>query len=311
MELWVRTRADGLVTAEDSLFWSVGCGDQFTPSQSEVGSRPFRGGEVCQHFRPPECKGDRVASAAVAVDERHIYWLTGDGRVVSLPRQAIDETPLALCSMKAPPASEWPRPSGIALVDDSVYWTESDTVYSVAKSGGQPHVVLRVPLAAALRHLTPLDDQYLLCKSGHRLIRIDLKALSAEVIAEYVSCFAVGGGRIAFAMSVWGGAVTDVWSTLFLGDDVQHHYQTDSSRRTAIRALAMDDRHIYAHEVRDPTSGGPILRVPLSGAPTAPLTEHVMGSELPLVLGGGSVFYIDVNDGIYRVSTGTTGPKGP
>ena len=52
------------------------------------------------------------------------------------------------------------------------------------------------------------------------------------------------------------------------------------------------------------------MRIPLSGGAAVPITEHVPGN-VPLVLGGGALFYTDFNNGIYRVETGASGPGEP
>src|SRR5215213_7760416 len=69
-ELFVEDRVGGMTIQGTTLYWYTNCGDDFSPSQSRLRSKPSQGpvgpSNQVNLYYPPTCQTDRVASTNIA-----------------------------------------------------------------------------------------------------------------------------------------------------------------------------------------------------------------------------------------------------
>src|SRR5437868_3003611 len=91
-ELFIEDRVGGMTIQGTTLYWYANCGDDFSPLRSRLRSKPSQDTAGLSNqatlFYPLTCQPNSIASTNVAFDETNIYWITGDGRIMSLPRNS-------------------------------------------------------------------------------------------------------------------------------------------------------------------------------------------------------------------------------
>ena len=307
MERFVATRCDGLAVADGRLYWKVGCGGELQPARSVVESCSLTRGSRVSHYAPADCQPDRVASMTVAVDNASIYWLTGDGHVVTVPVGSSDAAPRRLAETETRRLDGWPGHFWITLLGDRIYWNEGPRIFSIPKTGGPRSLLTAVAGARGLLGLTSLDGARLVCLAEGQLIAIPVGDPDRrEIVATGVSCFAVGRGRLVWGARGGGSATSTLRSRAVEGGDTITHHTT----RGELAAVAVDAGGVYAHEVRNVT-GGPIVRAPLDRDGATDISEFLLRNPSLVAGQDGYLYWTDFNSAIFRLATGAPPVRPP
>lgn len=292
-ERLVSERADSFTVAGDTVFWKTDCGSDLDPLLSRLRSVAATGGAQHTHYDPGVCRGDRVSGANVAVDADFVYWLSGDRRVVRLPRAAASGTPASVSAAGSAVNSSC-CPIGVSAAD--VIWAEGPTVFRAPKTGGQPTPYGAPVGPGDVRDLQVLDDGSVTYMVGARLQRILPDTFgTTQILAGDVRAYASDGTRIYFSEvpATGDGQI----SSLRLSDGADRRLHATFPRTVSVDALAVDAVNLLWHEARNIT-GGPIMRQPLAGGSAVAITEYLT-MQPRLVSNGEYLFWAD-GEGIWR-----------
>src|SRR5439155_21022670 len=106
--------------------------------------------------------GSQPVSERLAVTANRVYWLTQDGHVVSLARDASPATPVTqVRSMAHAPAAFGGIAPGIVAGDSALTWSEltpggGTTLYSIRRGGGGDYDSIRITAYTTADTLTSL-----------------------------------------------------------------------------------------------------------------------------------------------------------
>jgi len=311
MDPFIADRADGLVIYAGRLYWSTNCGDAFSPPQSRVKSWLIGDARapISTLYMPSTCQGDRVASSSVAIDNAAVYWLTGSGQVVRLPLNVPMTTPAVLCATRS--RNIGGSPSTFCIVTDgrNVYWSEGTSLYTVPNTGGTAAELTRMAGPDPIRSVRLGADGLLYVLAGTTLVRVRTATGSMiEQIAGSVVAFALGSSRLAWVAKRSGTRTASILSApLIAPTSATNHYTTDgivdASGAVVIDSVAIDDRRVYWHELKNIT-GGPIFRCGLTaGSAAVAISDYQLANTL-IITDGRYLFWTDYNTGLFRIEVG-------
>lgn len=300
-ELYVRGQVDGLAVSRSLLFWKAGCGDDFTPARSYVRSAPPADAaprEPVTLFHPPACGPDRVASRNLAVDSAHIYWITGDRRLVRLRQDGT----LAPETLVAVPGRG--EDSHLAIAGEWIVWTDGAAVHRVRREG--PHVLQTVLRPGALRErpgrIAARGAGYVV-QAGERLYDVVPLGDGARFIATPIaaaggaSAFAESGGTLYAGVPGRGGGYSIV---AIPREGVPRTLFTASgSPRVRVRHIWTEGDTLYWQAADE--SGGPVMRMAAAGGTASPLTRDIrISPDSPMIASSGYLFWTS-NEGLVRL----------
>lgn len=300
-ELYVRGQVDGLAVSRSLLFWKAGCGDDFTPVRSFVRSAPAAEAaprEPVTLFHPPACGPDRVASRNLAVDSTHIYWITGDRRLVRL-RQDGTAAPQTVSAV--PGRGE---DSHLAIAGGWVVWTDGAAVHRVRLDGAP--VLETVLRAGALRErpgkIAGRGAGYVV-QAGERLYELTPLGGGARFVptpiasAGAATAFAESGGTLY--VGVPGGSGYSIVAIPREGAPRTLFTASGPSPRVRVRHIWIDGGTLYWHAADE--SGGPVMRMAATGGGASPLTRDIrISPDSPMVASSGYLFWTS-NEGLIRL----------
>ena len=300
-ELFVEDRVGGMIIQGTTLYWYTNCGDEFSPEQSRLRSKPSQGpvgpsNQVSLYY-PPTCQTDRVASTNVAIDEANIYWLSGDGRIMTLPRNS-DGTvaPRELRRTGLGASGGTANSSSIAVDGTYLYWNERDRVMRAPKTGSD--TATTIYSSAGIRLIRAAGDGSIYFIRGTQLVF--LQPLGSLFFPRYIDSnvrdYALDNTRVYWAANTGG---TDYIRSQVRGATSSTALYTADAGTPEIDSLAVDSTSIYLH-TRQPTGGGPVFRLPLSGGTATAITPY-LAIGTPLLSDGQYLFWTDYNTGIYRL----------
>jgi len=303
-DVYVEDWAESLVSAPPQLYWKAGCGDDFSPQRSHVRTVPaaIPGGAVPRPligrdiFNPLLCGPDRVASRNIAVDDSHVYWITGDRRLVRIRRDAAGGLPESVLSVR--PAND--AGYSLAVSDGWIAWTDGSGVFraQIALLGdGRPSTdtILEPGGPDRVRELVPAASGYVLLL-GSRLARLTPSLgdprrfmLFRLAASQGVTAFAVLGNQIYLALPRREGAYSI--GTLGTGATYQTlHVAPDALPDDRVDQIAVAGDALYWHVVR--RGGGPIMRWPLAGGAAARVTADIrLPADSRLIATPGYLFW--------------------
>ncbi|HEX8065799.1 MAG TPA: hypothetical protein VF520_04645 [Thermoleophilaceae bacterium] len=294
VELFVADRADGLTVSGNAVFWKSDCGGEFDPSRSRLKSIPADGGTIRTHYFPSTCRPDRVSGVQVAVDSTHVYYLTGDRRVVRKGRTAAESASPDELSTTAGPVSS--SCCDVAVDGSNVYWSERTDIYFAPKTGGARQLLDHPAGSGEVYDMRAAGGGSLLYlfQGSLRRIRADR---ATDVVASDVSAYAFDGSRIYFVRTPASGdkEIRSVRSS-DLGDPQLH---ATVPRAYTVSSLAVDSTGLYWHEQRNVT-GGPVVRQRFgAGQPKTDISPFVLFYP-GLHSNGRYLFWAD-NEGVHRL----------
>lgn len=308
-EIFVRGQVDGLAVAGDRLFWKAGCGDDFTPPRSYVRSAaaaaeaPLR--TPTTHFNPEGCTPDRVASRNLAADSAHVYWITGDRRLVRI-RQ--DRTGSLETLLEVPGRGE---DSFLAVAGEWIVWTDGAAAYRVRRGGpAKLETVLRPgAVRERLGRISGRAEGYVV-QAGDRLYDLIPLRAGGPFIATPIaaaagaSAFAESGGTVYAGVSRRGGGYSVI--AIPREGPLQTLYSTSGrSPRERIGQIWVESGTVYWHASDE--SPGPVMRVPASGGGSSAMTRDLrISPESPMVVSSGYLFWT-TNLALYRLPLASPG----
>lgn len=301
-ELFVGDRVGSMTIVGGTIYWHTDCGDDFSPLLSRLRSKPTRGtagtSDQVTLYHPPTCQPDRVASTDIAIDDENIYWVAGDGRILSLPRNS-DGTvaPRELRRTGLRSVGGTAGSSSIAVDRTYFYWSERDRLMRAPKTGSAAATMIYS--SAGIRLIRAGGDGSLYFLRGTQLVF--LQPIGPFFVPRYIDSnvrdYALDNSRVYWAARAGGTAY--IRSQVRGGTGSTVLYMADS-RTPDIDSLAVDSTSIYVH-TRQSGGGGPIFRLPLSGGTATAITPYLIIGT-PLLADGQYLFWSDYNTGIYRLS---------
>ncbi|MGI8602593.1 MAG: hypothetical protein ACR2OZ_06290 [Verrucomicrobiales bacterium] len=299
---------DALTYNSGVLFWKADCVPTTAPG-SLIQRVPSGGTTIHTYYQAATCDGLRVRAFAVNASRR-VFWVTGDGRIATLPADAgPGTTPTILASLEAPN----PTFVHIAVSRDYVYWAEtfgeisdSGNIFRVPITGGVRGEVARldgasgggaVSLAAATVErnpgIAPTEVVYYRKAFGNlvkRHLAIVLPWVST-VLAPSVQAVDVAQGRLYFAESNAAGASAIRSVALNNTTAITDHAAISQAGNPEVLHIAADSQAVYWHEIRDGV--GPFMRrlpgVGPSEAITVPMPR--LGFETGIVSDGRHLYW--------------------
>lgn len=300
-ELFVEDRVGGMTIQGTTVYWYTNCGDDFSPSQSRLRSKPSQGpvgpsNQVTLYY-PPTCQTDRVASTDVAIDEANLYWLAADGRIMTLPRNS-DGTvaPRELRTTGLGSVGGTASSSSIAVDGTYLYWNERNRLMRAPKTSSDAATMIYS--SADIRLIRAGGDGSIYFIRGRQLVF--LQPLGPFFVPRYIDSnvrdYALDSTRVYWAANAGGTAYI---RSQLRGATSSSLLYTADSRTPEIDSLAVDSTSIYVH-TRQSSGGGPIFRLPLSGGTATAITPY-LSIGTPLLTDGQYLFWTDYNTGIYRL----------
>lgn len=311
-ELYIRGQVEGLARAGSQLYWKAGCDDDFSPELSYVrsaqiagdggGAPPFAGRIL---FQPGRCGPDRVVSRNVAVDDRSVYWITADRRLVRVPRNGGRTTPESLLTV--PAASE--AGYHLAVGGGWVVWSDGTAVHRAPVAG--PYAIQTVlrpgALPGAVRAVAPRADGYVVLAGNalHALVpfMFDQRNFATFPLngGASTTAFAVSGDRTYVASARSDGGYR-ILAVPFSGHAQTLHMSPPGRPDDRVDHLAVEGGTVYWHVAG--RGGGPLMQVPAAGGAARRLTDDFrMAADSPLTASPGSLFWAN-NDGLFRLPLG-------
>lgn len=298
-DIFSNTFASRMTLANGMVAWraSDDCafpGEEFPPD-CRIYVKPAGGGieRLIYSQTPP----NRVnIQSSLASDRNRVYWVQGDGNVVSLPYNA---SPTSAPKLIAHTESMTMTASEVAIDGNFVYWLENDLlnsklgkVFRAPKNGGARQqmaaytntlrdlrvdgsgsvyyihrgiVVVIIPIPDILYKLTPTSDT----------------TFNDTLITSTVQGFAIGNDRIYWAERIPVNPNNRVFinsAPLNNLTNVTNHFSLDGTGDPVLHSMAVDSANLYWHENRT-AGGGPINRLNLSGTPSepVPITDNLFG----------------------------------
>jgi hypothetical protein len=296
--LFVTDAADSLVVAGTTLFWKTDCGGEFNPPRSRLKSIPTSGGSTQTLYQPSGCQADRVSGQNVAIDGGHAYWLTGDGHVVRLARSASAGTaPTTVSTMGVTSVDLFC--CSVAVDDSFVYWSENGSIYRAPKTGGARTLYASPGGPGSALDLRIAADGSLFFTKGNSLLRIRPSG-TVDIVGTGVGTYGLNSARVLYDQVPTTGDQTIVSRRLSDLGDV--HTLATVARSVSVDAVAADDTNVYWHESRG-TTGGPVVRRPLSSGPPVAISSYFLIWPKFLVTDGAFLFFTDTTR-IFRLPTG-------
>lgn len=299
-ELFVEDRVGGMTLQGTNLYWYADCGDDFS-SRTKLRSKPTQGpvgpSTELNLYSPSTCQPDRIATN-VAIDETNVYWVAGDGRVMTLPANGDGSVaPRELMRTGLTSVGGTGNSSSIAVDGTYLYWNERNRLMRAPKTGGG--AASTIYSSDGIRLIRAVGDGNLYFIRGTQLVF--LQSIGGLFFPRYldsnVKDYALDNLSVYWA-AARPGAPAYVRSQLHGATSSTVVYTADS-RTPDIDALAVDSTSIYVH-TRQPAGSGPIFRLPLSGGTVTAITSYL--SIAPRLLSDGQyLFWTDYNTGIYRL----------
>jgi len=305
---FISEQVGGLTVTPTTVYWHAACGDDFSPSRSFLRRAPAAGGAVETRYAPRDCAAGAVASANIAVDASHVYWLERDGRVV---RQAIagpSAAPTLVARTARTRLDGYPPCCWIALDTTAVYWSEGRAIYRAPKDGGPARLVytestgpvrdLQANLAGTLFYLTNVQL---------RVLRPTEGAYHETLFAPVVATYTLANGRLYLGRTSPSPEHRYVIESVRQSDlrDFQRHVARSHPSTPQIRDLAVDGTHLYWHETFPSSAGGPLWRQPLdSGFDDAVALTGYRNDVAQLQVAHGHLFWTDYHSGVWQLATG-------
>jgi hypothetical protein len=299
--LFVEDRVGGMTIQGTTFYWYTDCGDDFSPLQSRLRSKPSQGSvgpsnQVTLYY-PPTCQTDRVASTNVAIDEANIYWLAGDGRIMTLPRNSdgtVAPRELRRTGLRSVGGTAGSR--SIAVDGTYLYWNERDRLMRAPKTNSDAATMIYS--SPDIRLIRTGGDGSIYFIRGTQLVF--LQPLGPFFVPRYIDRnvrdYALDNMRVYWAANAGGTAYIRSQLRGATGSSLLY---TADSRTPEIDSLAVDSTSIYLH-MRQRAGGGPIFRLPLSGGTATAITPY-LSIGTPLLTDGQYLFWTDYNTGIYRL----------
>lgn len=296
----------GLVLKDNLLYYHSACGGEFNPERSRVRSLPTGGGSLRNLYYPTTCQSDQVMSQNIAVDESYVYWLTGNNKVVRLPRGATtSDTPQIIATMAITTyAYSW-----ITVDNTQVYWSENSLLRRAPKDGsGTGTTVFNYAATYGAGTISQLvadgtGSVYLLYANTVFRDRITNTEVPVSPIGRGQG-LVLGNGRV-----YWSEKDAST-STVFLKSapvtnptsGVVTLTTIDGTGNPQVAVMAVDSANLYWHEWR--SGSGPLQRMANTGGVGVPIVASMSG-PISLISIGRYLFWNDFSN-IYRLSTTAT-----
>jgi hypothetical protein len=305
-EVVVSSGAAALRLENGRIFWSIGCGDEFSPLRSHVRTQPLGLGAAGMRtlYSPAECRGDRVASADLATHGSEVFWITAEGRVMATSAAAPEGFPARVVATGSRAAAG----GSIALTREHVFWTEGARVMRARRAGGPVQTVETVWTAEPAdrnhpRQLQGAADGRVFFLHGTRL-----RALLPWDAGRYVPV-PFGDGVTAYHVQPDGNVVYAagtgpyvVFSRTPEGGPRQLYRSTAAA--VQVDALEAHGGTVFWH-VRGRYDGGPVMRLPAGAAAPTALTSPVFSDPGTLHSDGLSVVWAS-GGRVYRLRVDTS-----
>ena len=267
---------DALSYHSGVLYWKSDCVTNDPPTRIQ---RTASGSlQIHTYYQPATCEGLRVRSRNLAADaNRRVYWATGDGRIVTLPQDAVPGTaPTVLASMENPAALA----VYVAISRDFVYWAESfgelsesgkifrapigggarAEVASLTQAGGGGATWLAAATVSTSPLVAPTEVVYyrrsfgVLAKSWIRIVA----PWTTDTISSSVQGVAEANGRLWFAEANASGASGIRSLPMNNSLTTTLHASIPQNGSPEVRSLTADASAVYWQETR--AGSGPIMR---------------------------------------------------
>ena len=305
--IFVNDRVGSMTLHGTNLFWKTNCGDEFAAERSRLRRTDSRGSGGTQQtlYFPSGCPTNRIASANVAVDNDSTYWLTGDGKLVSLPRAATNDTPTLIVQTGMTSIIGEPSCCWIAVDNDYIYWNENRRIMRRAKSGGPTRRMLTA--AGEVRDLRARGDGALFYRDGHQLKLVFPvgTGFGNALVSGGVTDYALNDDRVFWLSNTASGYFIQSKTRAAL-DDLRVDYTSASVTGLRANSIAADNAKVYWHEMAD-ASGGEMFALTLGELTPIALTSNVL-IESQIISDGAYLFWTDFNQRIYRVPVTPTAP---
>jgi len=318
-----------------NIYWKTDCGDDFSPANSRmrsIATNRMAGGDLsaesiahtlffssnrCEEGTTRERAGERIASMNLAVDALYLYWVSGNGVVVRLSRNAISgEEPTALAHTESARIARYPNVPSIAVDDRFVYWSEVNKMFRAPKDGGEPRLLFAG--GTMISNLRSGGDGTVYYLDGSRLNNL-LYATDTDVylparVADSVAAYALDHYRVYWVTSGTGEYVV-ASKPRGRNNDYRVHFQSSPGEmrqhpNQRVDTLAVDATNLYWHVVVD-VSGGPIVRMGRNAGRPEPITANYQLLNTVMLSDGTFLLWADYNSrAIYRlpIDVGATAP---
>lgn len=285
---------DYLTHQSGLLYWKDTC---LGAPPSIIQSVPAGGTGVATYFNPATCDGSSVRSVNIAVNSaRRMFWVAGDGRILTLDGLATAGTlPVTLANMATPNAS--PSWVTISVSANYVYWaetfgelSESGAIYRAPIGGGARQLVFNLTQATgggavsvhALGNTNPLTfgESILyhrafgrLARGTERLVLPGQDPWTETTVVNSIEYFKVLNGRIYYSETA-AGAATVIRSRPITGAaSPVTHATLSTAGGPRVTDIAADTSAVYWRELRSGT--GPIWRQMLAGGAPEAITVNL------------------------------------
>lgn len=302
------TDSDGaiynLALKDNLLYYHSPCGGELDPLRSRLRSVPSEGGTVHDLYFPVTCQSNHVVSKNVALDSNYVYWLTGDYKVVRLPRGATpSDTPQLITTMATTNILyDW-----ITVDSTQVYWNEGSVLYRAPKGGGVSTWVWDYSSnhgSGSISRVTADGNGGVYLLYNNTIFRDRITDTEVNVSPNGLGQgFTLGNGKVYWSEKDASTSTVYLKSAPVLTPSSTTLLTTISGTgNPTIPLLAVDSANLFWHEAR---SGiGPLQRMPNTGGTVSPLVSS-MSLPNALVSNGLHVFWNDYTN-IYRLSTAAT-----
>ncbi len=299
VEGFLDTEVSSLARRFSTIYYAVGCGGEFDPPESKVGSKNGSAIDPRFLFQSTGCDPDRFASVNLAVGNTGVYWAAGDGRIVRVRTAPAISAPLPVADMAA---SATPAGVHVALAGGYVWWNENGSIYRAPQEGGARSLLLIV--GAPAKDLRASADGRVFYRSGEFLYRADF--ITGGPFGDFwlgtqigrAQSYALGNGRVYWAdgPAVGSGPVT-VRSDLELGGAPTVE-ATVAVGDPVLQAMAVDDEAIYWLELRGPN--GDLVRRRFAGSSNELLLIDRFFTYYQFVASGDYLYWVNVSDSVIR-----------
>ncbi|HLY28313.1 MAG TPA: hypothetical protein VKQ72_18340, partial [Aggregatilineales bacterium] len=301
-EVFVSDRLEGFNVYNNTVYWFESCGDDFSAPTSYLKSKPSGdpGGTPGRTlYAPASCQGNRVSSANVAVDGTRVYWIGGDGHVLSLPLTATPSTAPTAIAQLTHSIGGFPSCCSLAVDSTYVYWQDATLIARAPKSGGAP---LTLTTGTGFHNLSITSDGKLFVQSGTTLMMYSPSGsiYVGQTVATNVTAYYIDSTSVYYA-TMSGTHFTVLSESLSL--TAPHTYLDGVTTLTVYNLLA-DSNYLYWYAKGPAPAAGRIYRFPKVGVPNPESISADLLIGTQLGTDGHYLFWTDYNNAIYRLPVG-------
>ncbi|MFN0171175.1 MAG: hypothetical protein ACKV22_32565 [Bryobacteraceae bacterium] len=287
-ETWHIEPVNGLLATDSHVYWFRDCGSSFTFSTTALTRKSPRAGSLAVPealYNPGSCTPSRVASNNVALDGGFVYYLAGDGRIVSISLSLPGLGPLTHSTIPATPVATM---SGIAVDASYIYWHHGNRVYRAPKAPGGASTLIYTA-GAAVREFRAARDGTLMFIENTSLVLLRPSSGSVYTrssLSFRVMAYAYVGDRIYWTQGDVSASYFEVRSSTTTSGATVLHYRSASPMPPRTHAFTSDGTNAYWY------AGRRLYRVALHGGTPISITPDI-STVTDLQFASGYLFWTD------------------